>query len=95
MYCVGELPCITEVQQKCKCQVPRVRGARSYHKSMLLVAEFRGKNSTGPWKTTRQRKRVAYQPPFQFILSVQGFKIFFTCNNILNMGSPEYKFNIP
>ena len=30
MYCVGELPCITEVQQKCKCQVPRVRGALVY-----------------------------------------------------------------
>ena len=37
MYCVGELPCITEVQQKCKCQVPCVRGA-----SEVQVLRVRG-----------------------------------------------------
>ena len=45
MYCVGELPCITEVQQKCKCQVPCVRGAiytdtHTYKQKVLLYSKF-------------------------------------------------------
>ena len=37
MYCVGDLPCITEVQQKCKCQVPCVRGAPDVRSPVAVV----------------------------------------------------------